>query len=406
MSGIRGQDVAVHALREWARSWEGGNPGKKAVILHGPAGTGKTTAALALSEEMGWDVLEVNASDKRTQATLDDVIKSSRIRYNLLTGPGLRLYILDEIDGLSGTDDRGGVRAISQMISETANPVILTCNDIYSPKLRYLKRRARAIAFSRPRKSAVQGVLAEICRKEGVKPDLLALNLIAERSDGDLRSAINDLEAISIRGEISREDVRIPGKRRSDAHAYRLLDLIFAGDPTSSSLERDLDIKPDELIELVAENAHLSFRGRSERARAYDLISLADVCLGRVRKRMYWRFWSYAVDLMTKGLVSLAANRYPVYRDRPRYVYPSAYRRYGSAMSNLRRSYDEGTVSGLADVAREIGDRCHMSTERALRHFLPYLNLIQENDPETAGGILRWAGVSEEELCQLPYGPE
>ena len=116
LSGIRGQDAAVSALRQWAKSWERGSPGKKAVILYGPAGTGKTTAALALAGEMGWDVLEVNASDKRTQATLEDVIKSSRIRYNLLTGPGLRLYVLDEIDGLSGTDDRGGVRAISQMI--------------------------------------------------------------------------------------------------------------------------------------------------------------------------------------------------------------------------------------------------------------------------------------------------
>jgi len=406
LSGIRGQDAAVSALRQWAKSWERGSPGKKAVILYGPAGTGKTTAALALAGEMGWDVMEVNASDKRTQATLEDVIKSSRIRYNLLTGPGLRLYVLDEIDGLSGTDDRGGVRAISQMISETANPVVLTCNDIYSPRLRYLKRKARAIAFSKPRKSAVQGVLAEICRKEGVKPDLLALNLIAERSEGDLRSAINDLEAISVRGEISREDVRIPGKRRSDSHVYRLLDLIFAGDPSASDLERDLDIRPEDLVELVAENAHLSFRGRRERARAYDLISLSDVCLGRVRKRMHWRFWGYAVDLMTKGLVSLAANRYPVYRDRPRYVYPSAYRRYGATMSSLRKSYEEGTVSGLADVAREIGDRCHMSTERTLRHFIPYLNLIQQSDPDAAGGILRWAGVSEEELCQLPYGPE
>ena len=404
LSEIRGQDAALSAMQQWARSWERGNPKKKALLLHGPAGTGKTASASALGKDMGWDSLEINASDRRSQLSLEETIKSSRTRYNLLTGPGLRLYIIDEVDGLSGSQDRGGVRAISQMISKSVNPIILICNDYYSAKLRSLRRVATGVQFSKPRKASVQAVLSEICRREGVTPDLLALNHISEKADGDIRSAINDLEAISMSGRVSREDLKVPGYRKTDSNIHRVLDLIFEGSPESVYEARELDMRPDEILDWIAENAHLRFTGREDRARAYEMISTADIYLAWVHRRMHWGFWGYATDIMTRGLGSMAELRFPHYLRKYRYSRPYDYIRHRAMMGRINRASESDEIANELDVARVIGDRVHMSTTSVIKEFLPYLRIIQDNDPEMAASILRSVGVGDEEMCDLPYG--
>ena len=65
LAQVVGNDRAVRTMRRWADSWENGAPKKKALVLKGEPGTGKTSAALALAEDYGWDVIEMNASDHR-----------------------------------------------------------------------------------------------------------------------------------------------------------------------------------------------------------------------------------------------------------------------------------------------------------------------------------------------------
>src|SRR3979490_2746338 len=65
LNDVVGNPTAVSELRKWAASWQRGRPEKKAVVLQGPPGIGKTSAALALANEMGWSVVEMNASESR-----------------------------------------------------------------------------------------------------------------------------------------------------------------------------------------------------------------------------------------------------------------------------------------------------------------------------------------------------
>jgi len=409
LSDIVGQDAAVSQMRGWAKSWGRGNAKRKALLLYGPAGTGKTTAALALGEEMGWDVVEVNASDNRSRTSLEELSRSVGTRYSLLSGVCLKLIILDEVDGLSGTQDRGGARVINKMIRVAINPVILTCNDYYSRKLRNTRRLAKGIEFKRPGTREIQSVLSDICRKEGIPVDLLALRTIAERSDGDLRSAINDLEALTVDGKLSRESIRTPASRKSETYIYRVLDLIFRGDPDALREARDLDMTPDELLRWIAENVHFRFRDPRERANAYEMLSMADIYLSWVGREMHWGFWGYATEMMTRGLGSLMGNRLSPFRRNYRYKYPSTYLRHRVMTRSIERAGDEetrsrGELGDELEVARLIGKRCHMSANSAYKEFLPYLRIIQENDPEMAEALLRSTGVSEDELCELPYG--
>ena len=63
LSEVRGNDKARDALQEWAETWDDHG---EAVVLYGSPGVGKTSAAHALAGDMGWPVMELNASNSRS----------------------------------------------------------------------------------------------------------------------------------------------------------------------------------------------------------------------------------------------------------------------------------------------------------------------------------------------------
>jgi len=135
---IVGNKKAVQDLRTWAEEWLSGIPEKRAVILHGSAGIGKTSSAHALARDLGWEVIELNASDQRTAGVIEK-IAGSAASMNTFFG-GKRLIILDEADNIHGSADRGGMRAIAVIIKTTLQPIVLIANDVYglTPTIRNL----------------------------------------------------------------------------------------------------------------------------------------------------------------------------------------------------------------------------------------------------------------------------
>ena len=65
LAEVVGNPKVVKDLQKWALSWEEGRPEMRAVVLMGPPGVGKTSAALALANDFNWGVVEMNASDQR-----------------------------------------------------------------------------------------------------------------------------------------------------------------------------------------------------------------------------------------------------------------------------------------------------------------------------------------------------
>src|SRR5947207_15189338 len=79
LDDIVANPTAVAELRNWAAAWQRGRPDKKAVILQGPPGIGKTSAALALAKEMGWSYDELNASDIRNEEYIRNVVTRTSV---------------------------------------------------------------------------------------------------------------------------------------------------------------------------------------------------------------------------------------------------------------------------------------------------------------------------------------
>ena len=189
---VLGNGKAIEELRAWAKSWERGMPITGAAILYGPAGTGKTSAALALAKEFDWDYIEMNASDARTAGMIQKIAGPAS-KSRTFSGKR-RLVILDEADNLHGTADRGGAAAMLKLVRSTSQPVLLIANEYYEIE-KPLRDAAKGIQFRSVRSTTIAQTLREICKEEDVTCDPDALMMIAERAGGDMRSGINDLQA-------------------------------------------------------------------------------------------------------------------------------------------------------------------------------------------------------------------
>ena len=184
---VLGNGKAIEELRAWAQSWENGEPITGAAILYGPAGTGKTSAALALASEFDWDYIEMNASDARTAGMIQKIAGPASQSRTFSGKP--RLVILDEADNLHGTADRGGAAAMLKLVRSTSQPVLLIANEYYEIE-KPLRDAMKGIQFRSVRSTTIAQALREICKEEDVNCDPDALD--AHRREGGRRHALRD----------------------------------------------------------------------------------------------------------------------------------------------------------------------------------------------------------------------
>jgi len=359
LSEIRGNDTARDALRKWAETWD---EHRQAVILHGSPGVGKTSAAHALAADLGWPTIELNASDSRTKDVVERVAGEAAKSGTLTAGGGgRRLVILDEADNLHGNVDYGGSRAITELVGEASQPMVLVANEFYEMS-NSLRNKCEDVEFRDVSKRSIVPVLRDVCRQEGVAFEDEALERIAEMNSGDLRGAIKDLQAIAGgREELVADDV-VTGERDTTEGIFDFLDTLIKEADAQTALEAsyDVDETPDDLINWIEDNLPKDYHGE-ELARAYDFLGRADRWLGVVRATQDYSFWRYAADDMTAGVA--AARREP----------KGGWTRYGppSYWSKLGRS--RSTRDKRDYVARHVAESTGVSMATARRAVVPYL---------------------------------
>jgi replication factor C large subunit len=317
---VVGNEKAIDELRAWAENVFR-LKAKKAALLHGPAGCGKTSAAYALAAEKGWEVIELNASDQRNAGVIRSIVGPASTSTTFTHRP--RLIILDEADNLHGNEDRGGTRAITEIVKESTQPIILTANDRYK-MASGLVRICRVIAFQRIKPGTVFRILKRISEQEGIRIEDGALIALAKNAREDLRSAINDLQALAMAetGEKHISDADITtGGRDVEEDIFGVLRIIFGTEgselqPALVAL-RNLDKTPDESIQWIYKNFTYEYDPASY-LHGLHYLSRADLFLGRVRRRENYKFWRYASSVMAGGVLAaktLQHDRRAEYRE-------------------------------------------------------------------------------------------
>ncbi|KAJ8676241.1 hypothetical protein QAD02_012027 [Eretmocerus hayati] len=180
----------------------------KAALLSGPPGIGKTTTAYVVCNQLGYEVVEFNASDTRSKKLLQDQIAgilSNKTVNSLMKNSGdeaktsnpRHVLLMDEVDGMAGNEDRGGMQELISFIKSTEVPIICICNDRNSQKIKSLANYTFDLRFQKPRLEQIRAAMMSVCFKEGVKIKPEELTAIIQSTNQDIRQVINHIAILS-----------------------------------------------------------------------------------------------------------------------------------------------------------------------------------------------------------------
>jgi len=366
LEDLVGNTTAVRQIAEWAKTW---TRKSKPLIIYGKPGIGKTSTAYALAHDMGWEVIELNASDQRTAGIIERIAGIGSTTASL-TGSSRKLIVLDEADNLQGTADRGGAKAIIDIVKHASQPIILIANDLYGLSAE-LRSRCEPIQYKAVPARSIAPRLKYLCAAEKIACTDAAIRAIAESAEGDIRSAVNMLYASAI-GRETLDDVQVHTSQKDErVSIFSLISAIFGNtpDPDLLRLSYDVDDTPETIGQWVEGSVNF-IQDPADVERAYRYLSRADEYLGYTYRRQYHTLWRYATAIMLLGVADAAGGKGIHARIMP----PERWQKMASA-----RRAKAIRISLLNKVAGTM----HIPQNTLREKYLGMVSLLVENDPAT-----------------------
>ncbi|MFN4337069.1 MAG: AAA family ATPase [Candidatus Nitrosocaldus sp.] len=362
---VGNEDARLEVYR-WLAGWRQGD---RALLLIGPPGTGKTTIAKALANEFGYELIELNASDERTKERLESMLKPLLENTNIYSKRVL--LFLDEVDGLHGTYDRGGLYALLSILKgSTSIPVIMAANSDSGEVIKELKKITKVVRMKSIPPRLLLLHLDHILKSEGRDMSIGDRLRIVVECDGDVRSMLNMAQSlvglgvsgtkpidystpidIAINSFFSTEsiDEAIDALSRSEG---------FYNDPTFGydSEKRRLD-KLNALYSSIVNATNIDL---DRMARLLEVLSYADVLIARMSRLRMWSMLRYLDRIIALSLFHDSRGL--------------SYSQYDLPYHLSSKIFSEGRVLRL--IAEALASRLHESKRNIIAYYMPYTHLM------------------------------
>ena len=356
----------------------------KAALLYGSVGTGKTSLPYAIANELDLEIIEVNASDFRNEDSINATVKPALEQRSLFFRE--KLILVDEVDGLSGREDRGGVSALAALIAKSKFPIVMTANDPFDKRLSPLRQKSLIIQLRQLPHEKILMLMERICKKEGITYEPSALSMLARRAGSDLRGAITDLQLLTYEDKkLERSDVEELSERNREDKLADALMRIFKSSDINVSLNalENVDEELDRCLLWIDENLPREYLRPGDLSDAYYYLSKADIFRNRIKRWQYWRFLFYMKALMTAGVSVSKEKKYEHFVN---YSSERVLKFWIAAQKYRKRN----------NIAAKIAMNAHTSKKKALQE-IPYLKIIFKKDKLMGGAISQQLGLEKEE---------
>jgi replication factor C large subunit len=365
-----GNEDARLAILKWLGGWVSG---ARPLLLIGPPGTGKTTAVHALAKQFDYDLVEMNASDARNREGIEARIKPIFANTGIF-GRKIMLF-LDEVDGISGREDSGGLDALVDLIKEPTVPVMMAANA-KSAKTKELAKACKVIEFSPVPPRLLLLFLDHVLESEGVKLGPGDRVSIVNNSRGDIRAMLNGAQSRAAGyATVSNSDVievdvsdAINGyfADAGKENAVQALARADATFPDPRYQGSDAESRRRDMIAALFSSIVSAHLDQDSLAGMLDTLSRADVVVGRVSRKRHWSLLRYVRDMLSHGLYEKSRGK------------GIKYSQYAMPWQVMGPSFARGQT--VRKVSSAIAPAMHVSKRMFGTFVLPYLARAMANE--------------------------
>ena len=348
-----GNEDARKQFVEWFGKWK---KGTKPLLLIGPPGIGKTTMCFLAGKQFGYDMISLNASDVRNKKNIQEILTPVLGNQTVLGEP---MIFIDEVDGIHGRSDFGGVEALINILKEPTVPIVLAGNYDSSDKMKKIKKVVKTLQVSPLSPRFLKLYLNMILEKEKAKINPGRLVKLITDSKGDIRSMINSAQALVTGFEPNTE------KSFESLNVEDGLNAFFK----SQSLDEarvvlfSLRIDPREKINAFYSSIITSNLSAEKMSKALEIISKADLLYGKIIKTQNWRLLRYLDSILLSLYEKDSSARYT---------------KYNLSWPLLNRLRWDGAK--IKAIGSTLSKKLHVSNSTFATFFFPLLLTLKKNN--------------------------
>ncbi|MDE1829832.1 MAG: AAA family ATPase [Thaumarchaeota archaeon] len=347
-----GNEAAKESFVKWVTKWV---KGTKPLLLVGPPGIGKTTMAWLGAKQFGYDLISLNASDVRNKQRIQEILNPVLGNTGLL---GKIMIFVDEVDGIHGRADFGGVSALVDILKEPTVPIVLAANTDSSDKMKDIKKVTTTIRMKPIPPRLLRFYLESILRKEGESLKIGTMIKLVLDSRGDIRSILNSAQVLVSGFELQTEKSFETTDMESAVNAF----FKARSSEEAMAILYSLRIDPQEKINAFYSSVITSPLSKEDMKEMLDVISQADMLYGKIIRKQQWRLLRYLDSILIKLYKQDTAVRY------------SQYNLPWPLITRLR--WDGKAIKELeASLAKQM----HVSRSSFATFYLPYFLMCVKN---------------------------